>query len=149
MEEINFTYANIQNALDRLEEALIDLERIRKKMDCFSCFDPSELDRLERSLRDSTIQRFEFCTDLFWKYLKKYLEETLGNPPTIISPTPVIRLACKAELINPTDTETFIRMIKDRNFSSHMYREEIADRISVHIPTYYKLMRHYITQLNT
>ena len=32
--------------------------------------------QMERSLRDSMIQRFEFSSDLFWKFLKEYLEKS-------------------------------------------------------------------------
>ena len=47
-------------------------------------------------LRDAMIQRFEYSTEAFWKYLKAYLSIE-HNLPTI-SPREVIRTGLKAKL---------------------------------------------------
>ena len=99
----------------------------------------------ERDLwRDSMIYCFKQCVDLFWKYLKKELEEK-HLTPEIKAPAEVIRKSCSARLITETEAETVLNMIKDRNMTSHMYVEEIAEILAGKIPAYYKLM-HSIVQ---
>lgn len=107
---------------------------------------PAEMepDEIKRSLRDSLIQRFEFCTDLFWKYIKKYLEEKLQLAPELNAPRPVIISACKAGIFSEDDAEMLLEMIKSRNLSSLIYKEEIADQISTKIPKYYDIMYKYV-----
>ena len=48
---------------------------------------------------------------------------------------------------NIKDAELILKMINDRNMSSHIYKEEIADIISAEIPEYYKVMKSYIDKL--
>jgi len=104
-------------------------------------------DELEKSLRDSLIQRFEFCAELFWKTLRRYEEEKLGLLVEANAPRPVIMAACKARVISEDDTERFLELIKSRNFTSHIYKEEVADRMSVLIPGFYLVMKKYADTL--
>ncbi|MCK5632976.1 HI0074 family nucleotidyltransferase substrate-binding subunit [bacterium] len=134
----------ILSALDRLEEALIDLEN---KTNLAKKYDYSEQERLYRSLRDSLILRFELVSDLFWKYLKRYLSEQEGLQVDVNTPKSVIRFALKAKLLSEIDSEVFIKMIEDRNMSSHIYKEEIADEIALKIAGHYECIKKYIDRL--
>jgi len=100
-----------------------------------------------RSFRDSLIQRFEISTDLFWKYLKIYLEDKIKIIPEANVPKPVIKATCKAKLISEKDSEMLLEMIQKRNLTSHIYKEEIADIVCKGIPTYFELMDKYSKQL--
>ena len=73
MEKITLAHENLIATLSKLEEAIGHLAGFKKSSDKKALGFMNE-DELEESLRDSLIQRFEFYTDLFWKYLKKYLE---------------------------------------------------------------------------
>ncbi len=128
-------------ALVRLEEAVVDFEKNNTNLK--DQYD----DRLYRTFRDSMIQRFELCVDLFWKYLKIFLEEELGMPHEFHSPKSIIRGSCRARLISEPDAELFLNMIEDRNRTFHTYKEEVADIISAKIPEYYRTVKSYIDKL--
>ncbi len=83
----------------------------------------------ERDLSDlekqGVIQAFEFTYELGWNTLKDYLvwqgiEGITGSRDTI-------REAFSKELI--TDGETWMKMLIDRNRTSHTYNEKIAEQI--------------------
>jgi nucleotidyltransferase substrate binding protein (TIGR01987 family) len=93
--------AEFDKAVRRLEEALA------QKKDDF--------------LRDSVIQRFEFCVELAWKTAKK----VMGTSTT--APKDVIRELAQAGYIN--DVTLWLTSIDKRNLSSHSYKEEIAEDV--------------------
>lgn len=99
-----------------------------------------------RAFRESMIQRFEFCTELFWKYIKLYLEHA-EVPSEYIAPTPVIRTAYTAGILSEQEAEDALEMIKDRNRTSHIYKEEIAELLSKKIPHHYQLMNSVAARL--
>ena len=146
MGKIEFAHKNLCNALDKLEQAIESLEFVRNR-ELPEGDDYLKQEVLEEGMRDSLIQRFEFCVDLFWKYLKKYLENFQQKPSVIIAPTPTIRAACSARLVSEADADEMLEMVKSRNITSHIYQEEMADRISVNVPKYYKLMLKYVEKL--
>lgn len=146
MAKLTLTRESLVAALEKLHNTLGYLEKMRSLEGSSASIIMANED-LERSLRDSLIQRFEFCADLFWKYLKRYQEEELSMVPEANAPRFVIMNACKAKLISETDTEILLEMIKSRNFTSHIYKEELADQISKQIPEYYKIMYTYTEKL--
>jgi nucleotidyltransferase substrate binding protein (TIGR01987 family) len=81
-------------------------------------------------VRDSAIQRFEFCVDLSWKYLKQYLKAEKG----VVANTPkdVFREAYTAGMIAYSDV--WIELVDMRNETSHSYDEAVADRIYARLP---------------
>lgn len=141
MEKLKLKHENLCKALGRLEEAVVDFDKFKSNVG-------NEYDvRLYRSFRDSMIQRFEFCVDLFWKYLKKILEEELKKESELNTPKSVIKNACNAKLITEQNSEEILKMIEDRNKSSHIYKEEIADQISSRIGNYFQIMKKYSDKL--
>lgn len=85
MEKLAIKYKNLCNALNRLDEAVVDFKKLQTDLN-----NAYEI-RLYRSFRDSMIQRFEFCVDLFWKYLKIVLEVELKNASEFNSPKSVTK----------------------------------------------------------
>jgi nucleotidyltransferase substrate binding protein (TIGR01987 family) len=84
-------------------------------------------------VRDGLIQRFEFTYELAWKSTKEVLEE-IG----IIdknSPKTVIKEAYAQEMI--VNENNWLLMLKDRNTTSHIYKEELAKEIADRIADYY------------
>jgi nucleotidyltransferase substrate binding protein (TIGR01987 family) len=102
--------------------------------------------RLEESLQrsaehddlviDATIQRFEFTIELCWKTLKKMLYAEGLETGT---PRNVLQQAYAAHWIN--NETTWLDMLRDRNLTSHTYREEQARDIYARIPHYAREMR--------
>lgn len=83
-------------------------------------------------LQDATIQRFEFCIELYWKVLKKFLayeEVETTTPKDVVS---------KAYQFGLVDNEKiWLQMLHDRNKTSHVYKQEEAKRVFNNIVTYW------------
>ena len=97
-------------------------------------------------LRDAMIQRFEYSTEAFWKFLKAYLltEHNLSAN----SPRDVIRTGLKAKLFSEEISKELLQMLDDRNLTIHTYVEELAETISGRIPAYSKSMQAVMTRLS-
>lgn len=148
MDQMNLAKENITAAFERLAEAINHVKKIEdigpEKASIIM-----ENEKLRASLRDSLIQRFEFCVDLFWKYLDKYLKNECQIITDFTAPKPVIKAACKAKIITELDAEKLLEMIDGRNKTLHIYKEELADLLSSKIPGYYKIMQKYLDQLTS
>ena len=103
--------AELQNAIKRLREAVAQPE--------------GDL------VRDAVIQRFEFTFELVWKSLKLYLERQgldCGGPRS------TLKKAFTEGLINsPDEADVWLRVLEDRNLTSHAYDEALAIRIYQHV----------------
>ncbi len=119
-------------AFEKLARALVKLEQMAAL--------PLDLDR---AYIDSTIHRFEFVIELFWKLLKKIIED-LGQE--VNYPREVIQEAFAGHLIN--DEKIWLQMLLDRNLTSHTYNEKLADDIYAHIKTYLPVLRGTFDDLN-
>ena len=97
-------------------------------------------------LRDAMIQRFEYSTEAFWKFLKAYLltEHNLSAN----SPRDVIRTGLKAKLFSEEISKELLQMLDDRNLTSHTYVEHLAESIAGRIPAYSKNMHAVLNQLS-
>jgi nucleotidyltransferase substrate binding protein (TIGR01987 family) len=100
-------FENYTRALTKLKEGL-------------SRYD--EADDLER---DGLIQRYEFTFELAWKTLKFLFEDEglIG----LNSPKTVLKEAFGAGLI--ADEELWLKMLADRNSTTHIYSEQMAIEI--------------------
>jgi nucleotidyltransferase substrate binding protein (TIGR01987 family) len=76
-------------------------------------------------VRDSAIQRFEFCLDLAWKSVKTFLEEKSGV--ICNSPKDCFREAYKQGLIQYDDD--WLKLVDMRNETVHTYNQEMAELI--------------------
>ena len=72
-------------------------------------------------LRDSTIQRFEFCIELAWKTSKKIMGTATAAPKD------VIREMAQSSYI--TNVDIWLKAIDMRNLSSHTYKEDLAEQV--------------------
>lgn len=119
-ERENMTTAEDQNFKD-LGEAL---ERLKEALQAA----PDK----NRFVIDSTIHRFEFCIQLFWKNFKNLLK-TEGKEA--LSPKESIS---QAYMMKWFDNETiWLSMLKDRNLTSHTYKVVNADVVYERIKQYY------------
>jgi nucleotidyltransferase substrate binding protein (TIGR01987 family) len=97
-------------------------------------------------LRDALIQRFEYSTEAFWKYLKAHLQTKHNLSAN--SPREVIRTGLTAKLYSEETSQELLQMLDDRNLTSHTYVEELAESIADRIPDYSKNMSEVMTQLS-
>jgi nucleotidyltransferase substrate binding protein (TIGR01987 family) len=101
---------------------------------------PMATEDLMLSLRDSMIQRFEFTIDLFWKFIKSYLEEKENVQLSPATPRATILTATKSALLSETEAEEILKMFESRNLTSHVYQERIAKDLAKKLPFYQALM---------
>ena len=101
------------------------------------------LERLEEILekektiayRDAAIKRFEFTVELAWKTIQKFLR---NQGIMCRSPKECLREAFKFKLIE--DDPLWLKMLDDRNLTSHTYNEELAEEIHKRLPIYLNLL---------
>ena len=74
--------------------------------------------------KDGVIQRFEFTIELLWKTLKITLAY---QGEECRSPRDCVKKAYKIGMLK--DDEIILDMMEDRNKSSHIYDEQVADEI--------------------
>ncbi len=97
------------------------------------------LTRLEAALaqpktewtRDAAIQRFEFSFELAWKAVSAYAR---SEGLEARSPREALRVAHRLAWID--DDGLWLRMLDDRNRTSHIYNEAVADEIFARLWTY-------------
>lgn len=145
MAKINQKLTTIYKALASLQESIELLHEYSLKI----AGKHTEHDaRIALGLRDSTIQRFEYCTDLFWKVLKIYLEDIEKITLTANSPAGTLRAAVETRIITEEQGRQCIEMVKSRNETSHIYHDETAQNIAAKIPGYYELIKTIVDSLN-
>jgi nucleotidyltransferase substrate binding protein (TIGR01987 family) len=83
---------------------------------------------------DAAIQRFEFCFELSWKVLRRYLAREGINAST---PREVFKEAFKLGWLAEGDA-LWSRMITDRNLTSHTYNQKTALDLYSRLPGYRK-----------
>ncbi len=130
MEKLKKRYTTLLQAYKTLEEIL-------------ESFPPKDKisapEKLIAIYRDAAIQRFEFCYDLTWKFLKLYLFEKEGIEAK--SPKATFQACYKSGLTNEKETEQLLNMIEDRNLTTHIYDRATAIEISNRIEKHYQLMK--------
>lgn len=137
-------YEQIIRALATLEKAIITFTRFVQEGKAYNPHTTYEDEYC--TYRDSIIQRFEYSVDLFWKYLKKYLEDAHVLTDIKI-PGEVIRSAKSNGLISTEEAEIILTMLKSRNMTSHIYVEEFADYLAKEIPRYHATLKNVLTKL--
>ena|ERR1700733_3370934 len=129
---------NLAQALKRFHEAIQFYQYGQEGK--LNLIGPIQTEDLLLSLRDSMIQRFEFTVELFWKFVKNYLEEkenVLVQPGT---PRSAILAAAKAALVSEPEAEGILNMFESRNLTSHVYQERIAQELAGQLPKFYLMM---------
>lgn len=92
--------------------------------------DPSETEK------GGIIQFYEVSFELAWKVIKDYLE---SEGYIVKSPRESIKLAFQIELIE--NGEAWLKALDDRNLTTHIYDEQVANAIVNKIKiTYYPLL---------
>lgn len=126
------TITQLERAFEKCNKVLISLQKAVVK--------PTQDDLTHI---DATIQRFEFSFELFWLLLKRIL---FLQGLEINFPKEVLRTGYRSQLIN--DETVWIKMLNDRNQTSHSYNHDLAEEIYHRIKTiYYPLLQKTYTEL--
>lgn len=86
-------------------------------------------------IRDAAIQRFEFSFELVWKTLKLYLERQgheFGGPRSTLK-----KAFAEGLIATPEEADVWLKMLEDRNLTSHTYNQALAEQI------YRNIVRNY------
>lgn len=119
------------------EEKLLTYEQALKTFKDALLEHPSQLER------DGAIQRFEYCFDLSWKTLKRYLEKQ--GLMDLNSPRNVFSAAYSVKIID--DEVSWSTILLRRNASVHTYNQTLADNLFSELPDYYNLMYQLLQKL--
>ena len=76
--------------------------------------------------RAGIIQAFEFTFEQSWLSIQKKVGPLGLKAP---SPKQAFSLAMKQGWIDPRDEDKWLRMIEDRNLTSHTYKQAIANEV--------------------
>jgi nucleotidyltransferase substrate binding protein (TIGR01987 family) len=87
-------------------------------------------------VRQATIQHFETATELFWKVLKKVCKQEGFE---VNSPRAALQKSFELKLID--DEQLWLKMIDDRNLTSHTYNLPLAKEIYYRIKLYVVTMK--------
>jgi nucleotidyltransferase substrate binding protein (TIGR01987 family) len=104
----------------------------------------SNFDEVVRdSIKNGQILKFEYCSELTWKMVKRFLYLFAGLDTN--SPKDAIKNLFLSKHIEQKDYEALMEMIDDRNMLSHIYRVEYFDKIYAKLISYSDLMERVIS----
>lgn len=111
-----------------IPEKKISIEPLIRAFEKFESFRIHDKTEQERA---GIIQAFEYCFELSWKIMKKFLESRgiLAN-----SPKEVFRHAAKEGFID--NPEIWFDFLKKRNLSVHTYNQDQADEVIAICPAF-------------
>ncbi len=114
--------------LSSLRKAVDSLERTLK-VAADTRFMDSLADDQKDAVRAGVIQNFEFTYELCWKFMKRWLEGSLGSSHVEgVARRELFRLAAESRLIS--DVDKWMEYHDARNETSHTYDEETAEDVS-------------------
>lgn len=90
-------------------------------------------------VRDATVKRFEYSFELCWKTVKAYLAEQYGE--AALSPKECFRLLGKHAELTPEEVEECLKMVDDRNKTTHTYDEKFISVLYQKITSYAVLLK--------
>lgn len=97
--------------------------------------------------RDAAIQRFEFTVEVVWKACQAHLEKHEGLEAR--SPKSTVRAARDALLLTDEQSELALRMIDDRNLTTHTYNETTASDILTRLSAYATLLEAWLSAIES
>lgn len=113
--------------LDSLRKAINSLQAVLGKADDEAL--SMRIDDITRyAIKAGAIQNFEFTYELCWKFMKRWLENTIGNTYVDgVSRRELYRIAAEHRLID--DVDQWMIYHKARNITSHTYNEDRAEEV--------------------
>ncbi len=138
-----------------MEKLRLDLEQLNRALETLeqSFRVAQEIEKIGNwefvlAAEDSTIQRFEYTYETFWKFFKKYLEQ-VHYLKDINSPKKTFLACVNAGVCTLNEGSIFIDMADGRNETSHVYNIEASRVVLADIPEYYSTMFAVVKRVNT
>lgn len=103
-------------------------------------------EKLIDGIEHGKAQKFEICTALCWKSIRRFLIQEGIDPK---SPKQAIKEFYLAGRLSEDDYLLLIKGVNDRNELSHIYKEEVFRRILNDFPNYLKVFKNVLKELET
>lgn len=117
-----------------LKSALESFQKVMQ-LDLSSYSDEVEVD----AIKNGQIQKFEYCLELSWKFLKSYLRIEQGIDSQ--GPKDVIRQFSQFKLYSADEISHFLTMIDDRNCVAHEYKDYIMSVVYPRLEGYLDILK--------
>lgn len=128
------------------ELGLDNLGRALKGFADLLAFDTRGLPDIARDgIDNGRIQKFEYCAELFWKYVRSYLKAEGRDVPN--SPRGMLKESLASGILREAEYAAAIQIYEDRNACSHVYRQEILPLILARLPAHHALMQAVLLRL--
>jgi nucleotidyltransferase substrate binding protein (TIGR01987 family) len=96
-------------------------------------------------VRDAAIQRFEYTFEAVWKAGQEFLRSHEGLDAG--SPKGTVRGLFQTGFLNARQAELRLKMVDDRNLTSHTYSEGLSEQIFKELPKYAALMQSCLSMI--
>jgi nucleotidyltransferase substrate binding protein (TIGR01987 family) len=97
------------------------------------------------AIENGRIQKFEYCAELFWKYVRSCLQAEGKEVPN--SPRSTLKESLARGFLRDAEYAAGMQIYEDRNACSHIYRQEIILLILARLPTHLALMQAVLARL--
>ncbi|MCX7404079.1 MAG: nucleotidyltransferase substrate binding protein [Planctomycetia bacterium] len=118
-------------------------DNIRRALKGFAEVLDLEIDGYSAAIRDAIengrIQKFEYYSELFWKYVRSCLQSEGKEVPN--SPRGTLKESLARGFLHEAEYAAGMQIYVDRNACSHIYRQEIMPLILGRLPTHLALMQ--------
>jgi uncharacterized protein YutE (UPF0331/DUF86 family) len=127
MENLKKRHRYLLNALDTVKE---EITRYDKYIDN---------EEFGETVRRSLIQCFEYSIELTCKYLKHHMTK-IRNLKVSGTSRDTIAMGISNGMLTENEADSLSEALRDRNKSSHIYSEEVAEILASNIPKYHRVM---------
>ena len=112
----------LKKAAQAFDNALAFARKVEEKPEAAQEFYEVE------SARAAVIKHFEFTYELCWKIMKRYIEMDSGSEEAdVLTRKELFRLSAEKKLI--ASFAQWVKFHEDRNRTSHVYNEAVADDV--------------------
>lgn len=125
--------------MDRTDRKLTDAREALTTL--FELCDLSQPTEVER---DAAIQRFEYSFETVWKSAQQIL---LVEGIEANSPRSAIRFSRSVALLSDAQAEDGMRMLSDRNLTSHTYKSTLAKEVFGRLADHARLLDSWLSAL--
>ena len=123
-----------------------NIQRALKGFADLLAFDGEDLSDIARDgIENGRIQKFEYCSELFWKYVRSCLQAEGTEVPN--SPRGAMKEALARGFLAEAEYPEGMQIYEDRNTCSHIYRQEVIPLILGRLPAHLALMQAVLARL--
>lgn len=96
-------------------------------------------------LENGRIQKFEYCAELFWRYLRACLMAEGLDVPN--SPRGAIKAGLDRGFVLEAEYQLALDLIADRNTCSHIYKQSLIPGVLSRLPAHARVMQAITARL--